>query len=58
MRCKSLPDTLSLSKIKTGLLQTLQGSERLPGSIDRLVHLDEEDLLGVLEPLEQEEPVM
>ena len=44
--------------MKTGLLQTLQGSERLPGSMDRLVDLDEEDLLGVLEPLEHEEPVM
>ena len=44
--------------MKTGLLQILQGSERLPGSMDRLVDLEEEDLLGVLEPLEQEEPVM
>ena len=37
-----------------GLLQILQGSDRFPGSIATLAGLD---LLGVLEPLEQVDPV-
>ena len=36
-----------------GLLQILQGSERLPGNIATLAGLV---LLGVLEPLEQVDP--
>ena len=44
--------------MNTGLLQTLQGSERLPGSMDNWLDRDEDVLLGVLEPLEQEELVM
>ena len=55
VRCKSLPDTFKRSSIKTGLLQTLQASDRLPGK--RVPDLAD-DLLGVLEPLEQDELVM
>ena len=54
MRCSNRPDTFNLSKMKTGLLHILQGSDLFPGSII----IDLEDLLGVLEPLEQLEPVM
>ena len=45
---------LDLTNNLPGLLQILQGSERLPGSIATLAGLD---LLGVLEPLEQVDPV-
>lgn len=42
--------------MNTGLLHILQGSERLPGSMATPVERPE-DLLGVLAPLEHEEPV-
>ena len=55
VRCNSRPETFRRSRIKTGLLHILHGSDLLPGSIIKGL----EDLLGVLDPLEHPlEPVM